>query len=83
MVAQFCESSLPPYLSGGQFQGPLKILKFEDAHGKEPAYQCRRPKRLRFDPWVGKISWRRKWQPTSIFLLRQSHEQRSLAGYSP
>ena len=32
--------------------------------GKESACQCRR---LRFDPWIGKIPWRRKWQPTSVF----------------
>ena len=35
-----------------------------------------------FDPWVGKISWRRKWQPTP-FLPGKSHGQRSLASYSP
>ena len=35
------------------------------------------------DPWAGKIPWRRKWQPTSVFLPGKSHEQRSLAGYSP
>ena len=33
--------------------------------GKEPACQCRRPKRHWFDPWVQKIPWRRAWQPTS------------------
>ena len=38
---------------------------------------------LGFDPWVGKIPWRRKWQPTSIFLPGKSHGQRSLADYSP
>ena len=36
--------------------------------GKEPAWQCRRCNRLGFDPWVGKIPWRRKWQPTQVFL---------------
>jgi len=36
-----------------------------------------------FDPWVGKIPWRRKWQPTPVFLLGELHGQRSLAGYSP
>ena len=36
-----------------------------------------------FDPWVGKIPWRRKWQPTPVFLLGESQGQRSLAGYSP
>ena len=44
--------------------------------GKESACQCRR---LGFNPWVGKIPWRRKWQPTP----GKSHGQRSLAGYSP
>ena len=33
--------------------------------------------------WVGKIPWRRKQQPTPAFLPRESHGQRSLAGYSP
>ena len=42
--------------------------------------QCRRP---RFDPWVVKIPCRRAWQPTPVFLLRGSHGQRGLAGYSP
>ena len=35
-----------------------------------------------FDPWVGKIRWSRKWQPTLVFLSGKLHEQRSLAGYS-
>ena len=42
--------------------------------------QCRR---LGFDPWVGKIPWRRKWQPTPVFLPGEFHGQRSLVGYSP
>ena len=36
-----------------------------------------------FDPWVGKIPWRRKWPPTPGFLPGESHGQRSLGGYSP
>ena len=48
--------------------------------GKESTYQCRRHG---FDPRVGKIPWRRKWQPTPEFLPGKFHEQRSLAGYSP
>ena len=51
--------------------------------GKESACQCRRYKRCQFDPWVGKIPWRRKWQPTPVFLPGESHGQRSLVGYSP
>ena len=37
----------------------------------------------RVDPWVGKIPWRRKWQPTPVFLPGEFHGQRSLAAYSP
>jgi len=48
---------------------------------KEPTWQCRRHRRLGFNPWVGKIRWR-KWQPTPGFLPRESHGQRSLVGYS-
>ena len=47
---------------------------------KESACQC---KRCRFDPWVRKIPWRRKWKPTPVFLPGNSHGQRILAGYSP
>ena len=42
--------------------------------------QCRRPG---FIPWVGKIPRRKAWQPTPVFLPRESHGQRSLIGYSP
>ena len=47
--------------------------------GKESARQCRRYRRLWFDPWVGKIPWCRQWQPTPVFLLGKSHGQ-SLGG---
>ena len=48
-----------------------------------PARAGGRQKRHRFNTWVGKISWRRKWKHTSVFLPRESHGQRSLVGYSP
>ena len=48
------------------------------ASGKEFVCQWRRHKRQGFDLWVGKIPWRRKWQPAPIFLLGKSHGQRSL-----
>ena len=35
------------------------------------------------DPWVARILWRREWLPTPVFLPAESHEQRSLAGYTP
>jgi len=44
--------------------------------GKESAYQCRRHKRSRLDPWVRKIPWRRAWQPTPVFLPEESHGQK-------
>ena len=49
-------------------------------HGKGSTCQCRR---LKFNPRSGKIPWRKKWQPTPVFLLENSHGQRSLAGSSP
>ena len=51
------------------------------ASSKEPTCQCRR--RLELNPWVGKIPWRRAWQPTPVYLPGESHGQRSLEGYSP
>ena len=47
---------------------------------KESAYNVGRPG---LSPLVEKISWRRKWQPTPVFLPGKSHGQRSLVGYSP
>ena len=48
--------------------------------GKESACQCRRWKRCRFDPWLGRIPWSRKWQPTPVFLPENFPGQRSLVG---
>ena len=48
--------------------------------GKRICVLRRRP---RFDPWVGKMPWRRKWKPIPVFLPGKSHGQRSLLGYSP
>ena len=52
-------------------------------NGKESTCQCRRHRRCKLDSWVGKIPWRRKWQPTPVFLPREFYGQRSLVGYSP
>ena len=41
---------------------------------------CGRPV---FDPWIGKIPWKREWQPTTVFLPGKSYGQGSLVGYSP
>ena len=48
--------------------------------GQSVCLQCGRPG---FDPWVGKIPWRRKWQPTPVLLPGKSHRWRSLVSYSP
>ena len=45
---------------------------------KESAYR-----RHRFDPFVGKLPWRRKWQSIPVFLPEKCHGQRILVGYSP
>ena len=48
--------------------------------GKESAPQCRR---CRFNPWVRKIAWRKKWQPTPVFLPGKFHGKRCLVCYTP
>ena len=47
-------------------------------NGKESACQCRR---CRYDPWLGKIPWRRRGN--TVFFPGKPHGQRSLVGYSP
>ena len=56
------------------------LLKFFGFHGGSVVKRCRR---CGLDPWIEKISWRRKWQPTLVFLPGGSHGQGSLVGYSP
>ena len=50
---------------------------------KNPPAKAGRHKRHGFDLWVGKIPWRRAWQPTLVFFLEESLGQRSLVGYNP
>ena len=67
-----------------QDKASIKKLGFpDDTTGKEPACQCRTHKKPGFDPWVRRIPWRRKWQPTPVFLPGESHGQRSLVIYGP
>ena len=47
----------------------------ESCTGKESACQCRKPRRCRFSPWMGKISRSREWQSTPVFLPRKSHRE--------
>ena len=74
----------PPHAwSAGPFRIPLLKPKGFPRwfSGEEPACQFRRCRRHGFRCWVGMIPWRRKWQPTPVFLPGESHGQRRLAGY--
>ena len=66
-----------PYSNGKKYGLP-SWLSQERNH-----LQCRRYKIPGFSPWVGKTPWRKKRQPTPVFLPGKSHWQRNLAGYSP
>ena len=57
-----------------------KIFNCVFISGKESTCQCQILRRSGFDPWFGKIPWRRKWQPTQVFLPRKFCDQRNLAG---
>ena len=59
---------------------PSNSVSKESACNAGDCLLCRK---CRFNPWVRKIPWRRKWQPTPVFLPGKSHGQRNLAGYSP
>ena len=61
---------------------PVVLVVKKKQNKKTPTCQWRRRKRPVFDPWVGKIPWRREWQPTPVFLPRESCGQKSLAVYS-
>ena len=58
----------------------LYLVASQWLSGKKSICQCRRHG---FNPWEWKITWRRKWQPTRVFLPGKFHGQRSLAGFSP
>jgi len=58
--------------------GPPSLKKIQVALVENPPAN----KKCGLNPWVGKTPWRRAWQPTLISLIRESHGQRSLVGYS-
>ena len=74
-----------PYLRAQSFRIPVLCRErvLWGFPSKEPACQCRSCRSHGFNPCIGKIPWRRKWQPTPAFLPGESHGQRSLAGCSP
>ena len=69
------------YFKGNQSRGEWSFPS--GTSGKESPCQCRRHKRVGLYPWVGKIPWRRKWQPTPVFLPKETLGQKSLVSYSP
>ena len=71
-----CRSSLRPASMESATPSSHQCVGFP---GKESTCHFRR---CRFHPLIGKILWRRKWQPTPVFLPGESHGQRSLVGYS-
>ena len=66
------ENFMPNYVKDRCFPG--------GASGKDATFHCRR---LGFDPWVGKVPWRRDWQTSPVFLPGEFHGQTSLVGYNP
>ena len=63
----------------------IDFLRFTEglpgvSDSKSICLQCGRPG---FDPWVGKVPWRRKWQSTPVLLPGKAHGWRNLVGYSP
>ena len=77
------EFSRQEYWSGLPFPSP-RDLPNSEIKPESPALQAdalpSEPPRPHFNPWVGNIPWRRKWQPTPVFLPGNSHGQRSLVG---
>ena len=78
LTSYFVFSMLKVHSCGTKDSGLPRWLR-----GKECSCQCRRHRRGRFHPWVGMVPWRRKCQPTPVFLLGKFHGQRSPSGYSP
>ena len=79
LLWHWSQRDLPPWLP---FCSDVKLNKWLPwwLRGQESACWCRR---LQFDTWFGNIPWRRKWQPTPVFMSGKFHEQRSLEGHSP
>ena len=78
MVVSYCYSALGFTEIGSILNKIPSSVGFPcDSDGKESCGRCR------FNPWVGKVPWRREWQSTSIFLPGEFHGQKSLVGYIP
>ena len=67
-VAQSCPTLRQEYWSGVPLPSPSSGASGKKKTKTKHAFQCRRPKKCGFNPWIGKIPWRRKWQPILVFL---------------
>ena len=63
--------------------GPELETLWDFSGGSDGIESAHKAGRGGFSPWIGKIPWRRKWQPIPVFLPGEFHGQRSLEGYSP
>ena len=68
-------TGLPWWLSGKESPCRWRSLRKHEYEGDS--------RNMSLIPWIRKIPWRRKWQPTPVFLLGESYGQRNLVGYSP
>ena len=78
-----CLLSILGRRSWGRVSQVALVVKNTPADAGDIRCRCRRRKRHRLNPWVGKIPWRRAWQPTPVVLPGESQGQGSLAGYGP
>jgi len=76
-------TSLTPTCAEGSLDDLYRITKLDSLNYRLVIIKPSQFGRPRFNPWVGKILWRREWLPTPVFLPGESHGQRSLVGYSP
>ena len=68
LVGRWSQDTLHDLKAGVWLLWNEAFLRPGGASGEELTCQCRRHERRRFDPWVGKIPWRRAWWPTPVFL---------------
>ena len=70
-------------LSGVYFLPSIQFISCQEHQGL-PGGSDGKESACNADPWIGKVPWRREWQPTlPVFLPGEFHGQRSLEGYSP
>ena len=85
--SSFSQEALFSFSTQGTFSGRLLLSSLKIPTCSlviiNPPTNAGVARNAKFSPWIGNIPWRRKWQPTPVFLPGESHRQRSLEGYSP